>query len=128
VLCVTTAADSGDPRPATHTATVQTLLRRFMDSKGREWEVWEVGVRELPADILARHHEVSGLPERWLCFESATDRRRLVTYPPRWHAMHARELEALCQAAVSRKLMAFPAAAVTAPADGDRLVGDPGAA
>ncbi|AHG88593.1 hypothetical protein J421_1056 [Gemmatirosa kalamazoonensis] len=36
---------------------------------------------------------------RWLCFESATERRRLAQYPERWHVMTPQELDTLCQSA-----------------------------
>jgi hypothetical protein len=80
-------------------------LLRFTDTKGSEWEVWEVGARPLPDDVAPpRERDLcAGLPERWLCFASASERRRLTTYPPRWHAMSPAELEALCLSALPRK-------------------------
>jgi hypothetical protein len=93
-------------------------LLRFTDANGREWEVWEVGVRHVPDDVRVRDRDFcAGLPERWLCFASATERRRLTTYPPRWHAMSPVELEALCRAALPRKA---PMPAPTTPDPGDR--------
>jgi hypothetical protein len=80
------------------------VLLRFTDRMGREWEVWEVGVHTLPADVRHREQDLKGLPERWLCFHSASERRRLTVYPARWHAMSPAELDALCRAAVPRKL------------------------
>ncbi len=82
-------------------------LVRFTDGDGREWEVWEVGVRPVAAD---RPPPIAGPlkgPERWLCFESGTERRRLLTYPMHWHAMSPHELGALCRAASPAR--AYPA-------------------
>jgi hypothetical protein len=78
-------------------------LVRFTDRDGREWEVWEVGVR--PA--LADHPPPPPTrgPERWLCFESGTERRRLLSYPTRWPSMPPQELDALCRAASPRPVV-----------------------
>jgi hypothetical protein len=75
-------------------------LVRFKDADGREWEVWEVGVRPTVAD--RPPPPPTRGPERWLCFESGTERRRLLDYPARWQSMSPRELDALCRAASPR--------------------------
>ena len=78
------------------------VLIRFTDTRGMEWEVWEVGVRAAPADLhpsLAPRQGGGRAPERWLCFASATERRRLAAYPERWHTMSPSELDGLCRAA-----------------------------
>ena len=80
-------------------------LLRFTDVDGREWEVWEVGARPLPADRVAPEPVHGRAPERWLCFESGTERRRLLTYPSRWHAMSPRELAALCRTASPNRVI-----------------------
>jgi hypothetical protein len=74
---------------------------RFVDARGTEWEVWEVGVRPTPADVPPRpRRRDRGAPEApCLHFESATQRRCLTRYPARWHAMGPSELAALCEAA-----------------------------
>lgn len=72
-------------------------LIRFTDIRGVEWEVWEVGARRKRGD--AATTPVAAAAERWLCFATATERRRLARYPRRWHAMSPRELDALCRAA-----------------------------
>ena len=74
-------------------------LLRFTDGEGREWEVWEVGARPVPADRPPPEAGADHGAERWLCFESGTERRRLRSYPGRWHAMSPPELSALCRAA-----------------------------
>ena len=78
------------------------MARRFVDARGTEWEVWEVGVRRTPADVLrptrprVRPRAGEKAEPPGLCFESATQRRRLSRYPERWHAMSPAELAALC--------------------------------
>ena len=74
-------------------------LLRYTDVNGREWEVWEVGARAPIADRPAPPLESYRGPERWLCFASGAERRRLLRYPQAWHALSPRELDALCRAA-----------------------------
>jgi hypothetical protein len=77
---------------------------RFVDGSGKEWEVWEVGARQPSADLPASRRGPASKPgQRWLCFASGVDRRRLGTYPGDWHALPPTTLEELCRAAtVSR--------------------------
>lgn len=82
---------------------------RFVDARGTEWEVWELAPRLTLADAPPIRACAGGIggEASWLCFESATQRRRLARYPARWHAMLPHELEALCEAArPERPLMA----------------------
>ena len=80
-------------------------LLRFTDSDGREWEVWEVGTRPTLADRpLPSPAPIRG-PDRWLCFESGTERRRLIGYPTRWHTLTPRELDALCRTATPSRVV-----------------------
>ena|SRR5688572_13555244 len=82
-------------------------LIRFTDARGTEWEVWEVGVRPAPADLRPALMPRQGrVAERWLCFASATERRRLTRYPERWHAMSPAELDRLCGAATPARASA----------------------
>jgi hypothetical protein len=73
-----------------------TMVRRFVDARGMEWEVWEAGLKRMLADAPARKRSAE---PTWLCFASATQRRRLVRYPPWWHALSPVELDRLCAAA-----------------------------
>jgi hypothetical protein len=95
-------------------------LLRFTDTQGREWEVWEVGARPLAADLpLPRNG--GGAPERWLCFASGVERRRLLSYPQRWETLTARQLEALCRAASpSRRTTPTSGPAIPPPDRRDR--------
>lgn len=79
------------------------MARRFVDARGTEWEVWEVGARRTLADAAppkspSRAVRTAG-PSAWLRFESATGSRRLAPYPEYWEALSAAELSALCAAA-----------------------------
>ena len=95
-------------------------LIRFTDMRGVEWEVWEVGLRT-PADGGSPATAGAG---RWLCFVSATERRRLARYPRQWHAMPPRELDALCRAARPARTTPVAGAHVIARDAGARRSGD----
>jgi len=76
-----------------------TLLQ-FKDEGGREWEVWEVGARPQLADRpVAPNADPAQATPRWLCFASGTERRRLLTYPPRWQTLSPADLAVLCRRA-----------------------------
>src|SRR5688572_31864066 len=72
-------------------------MRTFRDSDGTEWTVFEVRRQ------LSSRGDLSYLPggfsNGWLCFESATAKRRLVTYPERWREFTDAELEKLLRQA-----------------------------
>jgi hypothetical protein len=71
------------------------VATRFVDDRGKEWEVWEVRARRLVADARPSPLPRGGREESWLYFESATQRRHLATYPVWWQALPEHELEAL---------------------------------
>jgi hypothetical protein len=98
--------------------------RRFTDSQGTAWRVWDVipdpvdrrrALRRV--QVMKIHHpERRVLPTRrvdlrrarlyfpptetpWLTFESAYERRRLTPIPDRWWLENDRGLERLCAAA-----------------------------
>ncbi len=48
-------------------------LREFADREGAVWRVWDCTSTNIP-----------GLLGGWLCFESATEKRRLLPIPPDW--------------------------------------------
>jgi hypothetical protein len=75
------------------------MVRHFVDARGMEWEVWEVGGRRALADVAPPRRRKSAMEESCLCFASATQRRRLGRYPPWWHALAPLELDRLCAAA-----------------------------
>ena len=98
--------------------------RRFTDSQGTPWRVWEVvpspvcrrrGVRRIQV-VKIHHPDRRTLPDRrldmrrsrlffpptepsWLCFEAGTDRRRLTPVPERWWLEDDAGLERLCELA-----------------------------
>ena len=84
------------------------MARRFVDARGTEWEVWEVGARLTMADAPPPRPRRGPADTPCLRFESATQRRRLAPYPARWEALTTDELAALCQAAT----LVAPAVAV----------------
>jgi hypothetical protein len=68
--------------------------RRVKDENGTEWLVYEVA---LPEPLLSTKHSRHplNLPAAWLCFESATQRRRLSPVPEGWQGASAEELRRL---------------------------------
>jgi hypothetical protein len=98
--------------------------RRFTDSRGTSWRVWDVVPSPLDRRLAVRRNQVARpySPERrvlgerrvdmrrsrlffppeeksWLCFESAETRCRVRPVPPDWMAWPDAELEALCERA-----------------------------
>jgi len=72
------------------------MLRYFIDQAGTEWRVWDVN----PA-IHVRRASVAPqrslkVPEGWLCFEAAGERRRLSPIPFGWEDASDDELCAFC--------------------------------
>src|SRR5436190_20978420 len=68
-------------------------MKTFRDASGTDWTVFEVR-RNVDAQ-----NDWSYLPTRfsdgWLCFESATAKKRLTRYPEHWREFDAGELERL---------------------------------
>jgi hypothetical protein len=95
--------------------------RRFTDSQGTPWRVWEVvpsplcrrsGVRRIKV-VKIHHPDRRAHPDRrmdmrrsrlffpptepsWLCFEAGSDRRRLTPVPDGWWLEDDAGLERLC--------------------------------
>ena len=81
--------------------------RQFTDSAGRTWDVWDVypttaalslsmystGQPERRPD--PRDAVAPGLADGWLCFEHASERRRLAPVPTGWNELPPPELELL---------------------------------
>lgn len=65
------------------------MLRRFTDTSGTEWRVWQVSPTSVGvhrgAETLERL-SLQGTPfaDGWLCFESDVEKRRLAPIPPGW--------------------------------------------
>ncbi|HEX8244454.1 MAG TPA: hypothetical protein VF541_13190 [Longimicrobium sp.] len=107
--------------------------RRFTDSSGTPWRVWEVvphpvdrrrGIRRIQV-IKIHHSDRRTLTTRrldmrrsrlyfppaetpWLAFESGDERRRLRPVPPAWWLEDDRGLERLCRSAEPQRMAAAP--------------------
>jgi hypothetical protein len=101
-----------------------------MDSKGTEWQTWDVtpslGERrvserrrytvQIPHADLRSYGErrakgghrplmTAGLDSGWLCFEATDEKRRLAPVPPDWESCPRERLEEYCeQATTARRL------------------------
>ena len=64
------------------------VLRKFTDQAGVEWAVRDHTSTNMP-----------GLLGGWLCFESATEKRRLLPIPRNWESASEERLNLLCRAA-----------------------------
>jgi hypothetical protein len=68
-------------------------MKTFRDSSGTDWTVFEVRRNfSAKADL---SYLPTGYSDGWLCFESATAKKRLIRYPPRWRDFSDAELEKL---------------------------------
>ena len=80
------------------------MLRGFTDSAGVEWRVWEVLPNQAlapgGADALSRSSlKDTPFADGWLCFESASEKRRLAPIPSDWTDRDQDTLESLCRQA-----------------------------
>lgn len=72
-------------------------MKTFRDSAGTDWTVFEVRRNvEAKSDW---SYLPNGYSDGWLCFESATSKKRLLKYTERWRELSDAELEALLQQA-----------------------------
>lgn len=105
--------------------------RTFKDSRGTEWQTWDVVPRlgerrvndrrsiaahPLHSDrrfrtdrrVLTGHRSLlaEGLDNGWLCFEAPQEKRRLTPIPPDWLNCGVDCLEAYCrEAKLARRIM-----------------------
>jgi hypothetical protein len=78
------------------------MLREFVDPKGVRWKVWDVWPTERLSS--ATLTSISTFPslklsDGWLCFESATEKRRLSPIPPEWEMCDEAALCGFCDCA-----------------------------
>jgi hypothetical protein len=73
-------------------------VRDFVDANGVNWRVWPVSPEALQPRTAVEDY-LGEYGEGWLCFESASERRRLAGYPPNWEHLADEELCALLRAA-----------------------------
>ena len=73
-------------------------VRDFIDADGVTWRVWPVTPESLQPKTAAEDY-LGEYGDGWLCFESASERRRLARYPVRWDELSEAELRTLLTAA-----------------------------
>ncbi len=73
-------------------------VRDFVDGNGVNWKVWPVSPDSLQPKTAAEDY-LGEYEAGWLCFESASGRRRLPEYPPNWERLYDAELCALLRVA-----------------------------
>ena len=73
-------------------------MRQIRDAAGVEWMVYEVN------PVVSDSRGTGSLPEGyrngWLCFESATEKRRLLPLPQGWRELPTEQLSDLLVSAV----------------------------
>jgi len=73
-------------------------MRQIRDAAGVEWMVYEVN------PVLSEWRASDSLPDGyrngWLCFESQTEKRRLLPLPTGWQELPPEQLSALLVTAV----------------------------
>jgi hypothetical protein len=67
-------------------------MKTFRDSSGGKWTVFEVRRHINPKLPAGQPHRYG---DGWLCFESGTVKKRLVSYPNGWREFDDAELEKL---------------------------------
>jgi hypothetical protein len=73
-------------------------VRDFVDANGISWRVWPVTPDALQPRTAAEDY-LGEYGEGWLCFESASERRRLARYPKDWETLSNEDLCSLLSAA-----------------------------
>lgn len=79
-------------------------LRVFRDPEGTEWRAWDCTSTNIP-----------GLLGGWLCFESATEKRRLLPIPRDWETAPEERLARLCRMATPVRRTIEPSLTGPAP-------------
>ena len=81
-------------------------MRQIRDAAGVEWVVYEVNPM---VNQWARLHSLpEGYQSGWLCFESATEKRRLTPLPSGWESLPLDALNGLLGTAVEVRRSAKP--------------------
>ena len=73
-------------------------VRDFVDAQGVRWKVWPVVPETLQPKTAAEDY-LGEYEAGWLCFESASERRRLPEYPEDWEQLADAELRAFLRVA-----------------------------
>ena len=90
-------------------------VRRFKDSRGVRWEVWDVRPKSLERRFITPATPPEGVERRetpqfrvslgpdmargWLIFDNGSQRRRLAPVPAHWEELSDTALAQLCEAA-----------------------------
>ena len=85
-------------------------VREFVDAEGVRWKVWPVVPETLQPKTAAEDY-LGEYEAGWLCFESASQRRRLPEYPEDWEQLSDAELRAFLRVAAvvpKRKIRHLP--------------------
>ena len=73
-------------------------VRDIQDEDGTSWKVWAVMQSSIHPKTAAEDY-LGEYSEGWLCFECATQRRRLARYPQDWDKLPDKELVRLLKTA-----------------------------
>ncbi len=73
-------------------------VRDIRDEAGTTWKVWAVMASSIHPKTAAEDY-LGEFSEGWLCFESATQRRRLARFPQDWGKLPDKELVRLLKSA-----------------------------
>lgn len=73
-------------------------VRDVRDEAGTTWKVWAVMASSIHPKTAAEDY-LGDYSEGWLCFESATQRRRLARFPRDWDKLPDKELLRLLKSA-----------------------------
>ena len=70
-------------------------MKTFRDSSNVNWTVFEVRRQVTSKDDGGGSNLSGGFSDGWLCFECASQKRRLIRYPTKWRELSDSELERL---------------------------------
>lgn len=73
-------------------------MRQIRDAAGVEWTVYEVNPTASPWRAVGSLPE--GYQNGWLCFECATEKRRLTPLPREWRELPIEQLSSLLLSAI----------------------------
>ena len=112
-------------RPPIPPARPPAVKRQFFDANGLSWDVWDVSPQDLnrveyDRRAMSRAHGDAPRPltasvypelrEGWLCFQSATEKRRFAPIPTEWYDLPDAVLRVMLEVATPA-----PAAATVHP-------------
>jgi hypothetical protein len=75
--------------------------RTFIDHLGNQWQAWDVQPVDHAGWSAARRHLPETMADGWLCFESASEKRRVHPIPKGWESGTLEDLRNYCRSAES---------------------------